>query len=125
MATHPKTSTGVGRGGRRSNSGRKPGSHNKRSEFLIRRAEADDLELPVPRLLRRMNDKSLPENYRDSLAMAAAPYFSARLASTTAKVQFLGPEEMSDQQLQEWIDRARTAVQREPDLVTSKPRGHA
>jgi hypothetical protein len=125
MATHPHTSTGVGRGGRRSNSGRKPGSRNKRSEFLIRRAEAEDLELPVPRLLRRMNDKSLPENYRDSLAMAAAPYFSARLASTTAKVQFLGPEEMTAEQLSDWIERAKAALRQEDNLATSKPRGHA
>ena len=117
-------STGVGRGGRRSNSGRKPGSHNKRSQFLIQRAAAEELELPIPRLLRRMNDKNLPENYRDSLAIVAAPYFHARLASTTAKVQFLGPEEMTDEQLKEWNDRAE-AYLRQLELTGVKPQGRA
>jgi hypothetical protein len=122
-------STGVGRGGRRIGAGRKPGSHSKRSEFLIRRAAAEDLELPVPRLLRRMNDNTLPENYRDSLAMAVAPYFHAKLATTAATVRILGPEEMTDDQLREWIERAEAAAKREEErtagLAATKPRGHA
>ena len=56
---------------------------------------------------------TLVNSIRDSLAIVAAPYFHARLASTTAKVQFLGPVEMTDEQLREWNERAEAALRQE------------
>jgi hypothetical protein len=40
---------------------------------LLKQAAVEGLELRLPRLLRRMNDPSLPEQYRDGLAALAAP----------------------------------------------------
>ena len=61
------------RGGRRAGAGRPPGAKNKRTLMLIAQVKKNGHELPLPRLLRRMNDKKLPEEYRDSLAAQAHP----------------------------------------------------
>jgi hypothetical protein len=65
-------------------------------------------ELPLPRLLRRMNDKKLPEEYRDSLAVQAAPYCHARLSVVAAPQR---PSSMTDEELDRAIGLA------EKDLV--------
>jgi len=82
MATHPKIATGVGPGGRRDGAGRPRGARGKRnrSRELLAQIKADGLEMPVDRLLRRMNDRELPEEYRDELARAVAPYTAPRLS---------------------------------------------
>jgi hypothetical protein len=41
-----------------------------------------EAELPLDRLLRRMCDPDLPEEYRDQLAAIALPYCHARIAPT-------------------------------------------
>jgi hypothetical protein len=46
---------------------------------MAQMAKVEALELPVERLLRRLNDTSLDERYRDTLAIAVAPYCSPRL----------------------------------------------
>jgi hypothetical protein len=67
MATkQPNGVESGGRGGRRAGAGRPPGAKNKRTLALLDRVKKKGHELP--RLLRRMNDKKLPEDYRDSLA---------------------------------------------------------
>jgi hypothetical protein len=95
--------TGVGRGGRREGSGRPKGSWNRRSRLLLGRAKAQGLEMPLPRLLRRMNDRKLPENYRDTLAAMAAPYCHAKLSVVTKMKR---PSQMSETELAEAITLA-------------------
>jgi hypothetical protein len=109
MATHLKTSTGVGRGGKREHAGRPRGARGKRDRELLARAKAEALELPVDRLLRRMNDPGLAEDYRDHLAMAVAPYCSPRLSAVTIKKK---PREMSDEEIAELLDQAKGDAQR-------------
>jgi hypothetical protein len=46
---------------------------------MLDQAKRECLELPVEILLRRLNDTSLDERYRDTLAIAVAPYCSPRL----------------------------------------------
>ena len=50
-----------------------------RLDDMAQMAKVEALELPVERLLRRLNDTSLDERYRDTLAIAVAPYCSPRL----------------------------------------------
>jgi hypothetical protein len=96
MATHPKTSTGIGRGGKRENAGRPRGALGKRSRELLAQAKAESLEMPVARLLRRMNDASLEEDYRDHLAAIAAPYTAPRLSAVSVTKR---PAEMTDEEI--------------------------
>ena len=98
MAT--KQSNGFGRGGRRAGAGRPPGAKNMRSLALLNRVQKKGFELPLPRLLRRMNDKKLPEEYRDSLAAQAAPYCHARLSVVAAPQR---PSAMTDDELDRQI----------------------
>jgi hypothetical protein len=114
MARKP---TGVGRGGRRPGAGRPKGASNKRSRAaeLIARAKADALELPVDRLLRRMNDASLPEEYRDEIAKAVAPYTAPRLSSVAVTKR---PAQMRDEEIAQLIglteeDMLRLGIGRE------------
>jgi hypothetical protein len=78
-----------GHGGPRPNSGRPRGAKDKAKRHTVSRDQVEQLkaegqELPLTRLLRRMNDVSEPERYRDSLAVSAAPYCHARLGHLTA-----------------------------------------
>ena len=41
--------------------------------------KAADFEMPVDRLIRRLNDANLSEEYRDKLAAIVAPYTAPRL----------------------------------------------
>jgi hypothetical protein len=109
VATHPKTSTGVGPGGKREGAGRPKGALGKRSRELLAQAEAEALELPVARLLRRMNDSSLEEERRDEIAVALAPYFSPKLSAVTVKKR---PVEMSDEEIAGLLDQAKEDLQR-------------
>jgi hypothetical protein len=96
MATHARTSRGIGRGGRREHSGRPKGARGRRSRELLAQAKAEALELPVDRLLRRMNDKKLPEDYRDQLAAIVAPYTAPRLTAVSVTKR---PAEMTDEEI--------------------------
>jgi hypothetical protein len=110
MATHPKHSiTGEGQGGRRPGAGRPKGAIGKRARELLARAKAEALEFPVDRLLRRMNDVSLPEEYRDHLAMACAPYTAPRLSAVSVTKR---PAEMTDEEIAGLLDQAKEDLQR-------------
>jgi hypothetical protein len=65
---------------------------------MLDQAKRECLELPVARLLRRLNDTSLDEHYRDTLAIAVAPYCSPRL---NALAVLKRPAQWSDQELQQ------------------------
>lgn len=105
--------TRPGRGGLRPGSGRKKGSRNRRSVELLEQVEAADLELPLPRLLRRMNDPSLPENYRDGLAATIAPYLHARFAPSTREDRVPDPALMTDEELELFVQKAQLAALKE------------
>jgi hypothetical protein len=98
MATHATKSTGVGRGGKRHGAGRPKGSlgKNSRTRELLAQAKAEALELPVDRLLRRMNDPALAENYKDQLAAILAPYTAPRLTAVAVNKR---PAAMSDEEI--------------------------
>jgi hypothetical protein len=117
MATHPKTSTGVGRGGRREGAGRPKGALGKRARTreLLAQAKAEGLEMPVDRLLRRMNDAGLAEDYRDQLATVVAPYTAPRLSAVSVTKR---PVEMTDEEIAQLIgmteeDMLRLGIGRE------------
>jgi len=48
---------------------------------LAAQVRAAAQEMPIDRLIRRLNDASLSEEYRDKLAAIAAPYTAPRLSS--------------------------------------------
>jgi hypothetical protein len=93
-----RNAKGAGWGGKRAGAGRPPNAKNKRSKAaaLVAKAKAEALEMPVDRLLRRLNDAALDEKYRDQLAIAVAPYVSPRLNSIAVTKR---PREMTDQEV--------------------------
>jgi hypothetical protein len=109
MATHPRASTGVGPGGPREGAGRPRGALGKRNRELLARAKAEALELPVDRLLRRMNDNRLSEDYRDHLAAIVAPYTAPRLSAVAVTKR---PAEMTDAEIAELLDQAKDDMRR-------------
>ena len=96
------------RGGPRPNSGRPRGKRDSykrvvpnqrmaiKREDLLQQAEDGGLELPVPRLIRRLNDPTLSEEYRDKLAAIVAPYCSPRLNALAIVKR---PSQWTDQEL--------------------------
>ena len=97
-----RNAKGAGWGGKRAGAGRPPNAKNKRSKAaaLVAKAKAEALEMPVDRLLRRVNDKQLDEKYRDQLAIAVAPYTAPRLSSVAITKR---PAEMSDEEIAQLI----------------------
>jgi hypothetical protein len=79
-----------------------------RLDEMAQMAKAEALELPVERLLRRLNDTSLDERYKDTLAIAVAPYCSPRLSALAVVKR---PAQWSDQELQQVL------VMTEEDLL--------
>jgi hypothetical protein len=92
------TSTGIGRGGKRAGSGRPQGAlgENKQARELIARAKAEALEMPIDRLIRRLNDPELSEEYSDKLAAVVVPYTAPRLSSVAIAKR---PAQMSDEEI--------------------------
>jgi hypothetical protein len=68
---------------------------------MIEQARIEAMELPVARLLRRISDPNLPEQYKDHLSIAVAPYVSPRM---TALAVLTRPSQWTDQQLQQILD---------------------
>ena len=64
--------------------------------------------MPLPRLLRRMNNKSLPEAYRDQLASLAAPFCHPRLSAVSITKR---PAEMTDEEIAGLLDQAQEDLQ--------------
>ena len=69
---------------------------------MLSQAKAEALELPVDRLLRRMNDPDLAEDYRDQLAAIVAPYTAPRLSAVSITKR---PVEMTDEEIAQLIGR--------------------
>src|SRR6516164_9258662 len=101
------------RGGVRKGGGRPKGSRDSRPRSAAterKRARTEDLvdqllktevlELPLDRLLRRMNDTSLSEVYRDKLAAVAINFTNARLTSVAVTRR---PAQMSDEDIQRML----------------------
>jgi hypothetical protein len=65
---------------------------------MAAQARAEAHELPVARLIRRLNDTSLDERYRDQLAIAVALYCSPRLNALAIVKR---PAQWTDQELQQ------------------------
>lgn len=112
MAKHLKR----GAGGPRKGAGRPKGAStvNKKSRNLALAKEVlDDIkfndkdaraELPLERLLRRMNDPRTPEDTADNLAIAAAPYIHAKLSNVSHSLRpgqaAVGPDGKAVEQTQ-------------------------
>jgi hypothetical protein len=92
----------MGWGGRRPGAGRPKGviGKRRREREAITKARAEGLEMPVDRLIRRMNDTSLPEQYRDEIASRVAPYTAPRLSSVAITKR---PAEMTDDEIAQLI----------------------
>jgi hypothetical protein len=111
MATHPKHSiTGEGQGGRRPGAGRPKGAlgKRKRAREVLAQIKADGLEMPVDRLLRRMNDPAVPEDRRDEIAALVAPYTAPRLSAVSITKT---PGQMSDQEISALLEQAKADLQ--------------
>ena len=67
---------------------------------LAAQARTDALEMPVDRLIRRLNDASLSEEYRDKLAAIVAPYTAPRLSAVAITKR---PAQMSDDEIAQMI----------------------
>ena len=67
-------------GGARANAGRKKGGSNRFNTESREKAKLSGL-LPLDYMLGVMRDERLPQARRDEMAMSAAPYIHARLAS--------------------------------------------
>jgi hypothetical protein len=65
-------------------------------DAMLDQAKAEGIELPVARLLRRMADPTLDDKYKDTLAIAVAPYCSPRLNALAIVKR---PSQWSDQEL--------------------------
>jgi hypothetical protein len=60
--------------------------------------------MPVARLLRRMNDPTVPEDRRDEIAAIVAPYTAPRLSAVTVQKR---PIEMTDQEIAGLLDQTK------------------
>jgi hypothetical protein len=108
-----------GHGGKRPGAGRPPGAPNKikRKSEILQRLKAKGRELPLDRLLRRMADKTETERYRDSLALAAAPFVHPRLNSLPTPMATF---EMTDHQLEDVLRREAEQARRQGDLKAAR-----
>jgi hypothetical protein len=65
--------------------------------------------MPVDRLIRRMNDASLDEEYRDHLAAIVAPYTAPRLSAVSVTKR---PAEMTDEEIAGLLDQTKEDMRR-------------
>ena len=88
------------------------GVKNKRRPARFR-AEDNGQDLPLDYMMRVFNDSSQPTERRDRMAVAAAPYFHARLtAITTPKATF----EMSTEEIEQLLYRELEYARRQGNL---------
>jgi hypothetical protein len=112
-----------GWGGRRERAGRPKGiiSKRRRSTAAFEDARRDGLEMPIARLLRRMNDATLSEEYRDELAARVAPYCSPRLSSVAVTKRVV---DMTDSEVAQWLGVAEEDFQRLKEPKAWRQRMH-
>jgi hypothetical protein len=67
---------------------------------MLAEARVEGLEMPIARLLRRQNDPTLPEAYRDQLAIATAPYTAPRLSAVAVTRR---PGQMTDEEISKML----------------------
>ena len=97
-------------GGARRGGGRPKGARDKKPRFATsgrtrqrtedlvdRLVKAEALELPLDRLLRRINDPTLSEEYKDKLASVAVNFTSPRLSAVALVKR---PALMSDAEIE-------------------------
>jgi hypothetical protein len=100
-------------GGRREGGGRPRGAKDKRPRMSVKTLlENNELSrkvlaktrgmLPLPYMLKLMNDKKQPPDRRDKMAIAAAPFCHARLVYAEIK----RPSAMSESELERAIAAA-------------------
>ena len=63
---------------------------------LAAQVSADAMEMPIDRLVRRMNCADLSDEYRDKLAAIVTPYTAPRLSGVSISKR---PSQMSDEEL--------------------------
>jgi hypothetical protein len=116
MSTYRKKG---GQGGKRPGAGRPPGARNKirRKPAILQQLKAQGRELPLERLLRRMADRRETERYRDSLAIAAAPFVHPRLNSLPSPMATF---EMTDAQLKGVLMREREHALAQGDVKAAQ-----
>ena len=92
-------------GGARPGAGRKPGGHNrpKPSRYELERLNG---ESPLGYMLRIMSDTSQPDERRDRMALAAAPFIHPRLSASAVMVAKT-PYEMTEAELEATTIRAQ------------------
>jgi hypothetical protein len=87
------------RGGKRPGAGRPKGRRDKRTVLaeLLPKLEAEDAELPLYRLLRRLRDPAVDPKYADVLAIACLPFLHPRMHSELRAKPFylMSPEELT------------------------------
>jgi hypothetical protein len=116
---------GFTNGGRRQGAGRKPGSKNRKTVLadLLPKLAAEDTELPLYRLLRRIRDPEIDERYRDVLAIATLPFLHPRMRSDlTAKPFYLMSPEELDQVEQSELEHEKQ-VARDRAHIRPLPKG--
>lgn len=131
MADHAPGVKGK-RGGPQPGSGRKAGSPNVRKRISPEEARKFG-ELPLERMLKRMNDKTVNDDIRDDLAKAAAPYIHARLSTQTLQGEVATPithvhdfSQLSREErdaLRELLGRATSAIAEPPEDSGSTDEG--
>lgn len=83
----PKEKGGVGRGGARPGSGRKPGSHNKRTQELLDNI-ASTGQTPLEFMIEQMRNAKMPMAARLQAARDAAPFVHSKMQS----IEISGPD---------------------------------
>jgi hypothetical protein len=93
---------GNGKGGCHQGAGRPPGARGKAviEREALAKARAEAKTMPLDWLLQRLADTTLSPDYRDKLAIMAAPYCSPRLSAVAVTKR---PAQMSDQEIAELI----------------------
>ena len=102
----------MARGGRRAGAGRPPGARNKRTIARLRLAKGQ-LEAgiaPLEYMLSIMRDESQPQERRDEMAKAAAPYVHPRLNATdlrTESIRYVVALPQLSTSSDEWLEQHR------------------
>lgn len=113
------------RGGKREGAGRKKGAATRINEEARRAAHATGIT-PLEYMLGVLRDPSQPNDRRDDMAKAAAPYLHARLSNATVTVRKI--TELTEAEIEEFLgddSRPPTEIPGESALAGARPAGRA